>query len=102
MSSPCADAFPERVPSRDDLIRFGERHPDARLKILCREGHRLSEELQDGNSYRYALLHLGGDSREDVLKRYASALLSLDFGFEPIHTRSHQSPGRIVSANPAS
>jgi len=78
------DKLVKRVPTRDELIRFGERFPDARLKILCRQGHRLSEELQDGRSYRYALLHLGGKSREDVLRRYASALVSLDFEFADV------------------
>jgi biotin carboxylase len=78
------DQLVKRVPTRDELIRFGERFPEARLKILCREGHRLSDELQDGRSYRYALLHLGGESREHVLMRYASALLALDFEFEPV------------------
>jgi hypothetical protein len=84
------DKLVKRVPTRDELIRFGERFPDARLKILCREGHRLSEELQDGKSYRYALLHLGGESREHVLARYAEALRSLDFGLDRV-----VSPARI-------
>jgi hypothetical protein len=78
------DQLVKRVPTRDELIRFGERFPESRLKILCRQGHRLSEELQDGRSYRYALLHLGGESREHVLKRYAWALASLNFGFERV------------------
>jgi hypothetical protein len=78
------DMVVRSLPTRAELRRFGERFPDARLKILCREGHRLSEELQDGNSYRYALLNLGGENREDVLRRYASALLSLDIDLQPV------------------
>ena len=78
------DKWVRRVPARDDLIRFGERYPDARMKVLCREGHRLSEELQDGKSYRYALLHLGGDSRDDVLRRYAEAQHMLMFDLVPV------------------
>ena len=78
------DMVVKRLPTQAELIRFGERFPDARLKILCREGHRLSDELQDGNSFRYALLHLGGQSRDDVLRRYAAAILSLDFDLQPI------------------
>ncbi len=88
------DKLVKRVPTRDELIGFGERFPDARLKILCRQGHRLSEELQDGRSYRYALLHLGGESREDVLKRYASAMLSLDFELEAVPAKARQASGR--------
>jgi biotin carboxylase len=82
------DMLVKRLPTRSELIRFGERFPEARLKILCREGHRLSEELQDGKSYRYALLHLGGEDREDVLRRYASALVALDFELAPVAAKA--------------
>ncbi len=78
------DMVVRSLPAHGQLLRFAERFPDARLKILCREGHRLSEELQDGNSFRYALLNLGGESREDVLRRYASALASLDIELQPL------------------
>ncbi len=74
-----------RVPGSAQIERLLERFPDARLKILCREGHRLGEELQDGASYRYAVLNIGGDSRDDVLARGRTALEQLDFAFEPVH-----------------
>ena len=75
------DRLVRRVPSLDELARFAERFPDARLKVLCREGHRLSDELQDGKSYRYALVNLGGESRGDVLARYEDAMRQLPFTF---------------------
>ena len=94
------DRVVRRLPSREQLIRFGERFPDARLKILCREGHRLSEELQDGNSFRYSLLNLGGESREDVLRRYASAMTSLDFDLRPVTSAVDvRAPRRAASAS---
>lgn len=94
------DCVVKRLPTREELIRFGERFPDARLKILCREGHRLSEELQDGKSFRYALLNLGGDSREDVLKRYASAMVSLRIELQPVTSAADvRAPRRAASAS---
>lgn len=78
------DRLVSRVPNRDDLAVFQSRFPDARLKVLCRKGHRLSEELQDGKSYRYAVLNMGGESRADVLARCEEALRHLPFAFEAV------------------
>lgn len=78
------DAVVERVPDAGDVARLLGRFPDARLKILCRPGHALSEELQDGKSYRYAVLNLGGTSRSDLLARYEEAMRSLPFDFTPV------------------
>jgi biotin carboxylase len=78
------DRLVARVPRREALQRFAESFPDARLKVLCREGHRLSEELQDGNSFRYALVNLGGDDRGHIASRHAEAMARLDFALEPV------------------
>jgi biotin carboxylase len=78
------DQVVTRVPNEKELAAFAARFPDARLKILCREGHRLSEELQDGKSYRYAILNMGGHSRAAALNRFEEALQHLQFVFEAI------------------
>lgn len=69
------------IPSPGDLDRLAELFPDARLKVLCRVGARLSEELQDGASFRYAVLNIGGDCREDLFGRFARAVALLPFEF---------------------
>lgn len=73
----------ERVPGPADLERLARDFPDARLKVLCREGRRLGDELQDGSSYRYAVLNVGGESRGHVIERGAEALALLPFAFGP-------------------
>ena len=78
------DQLVTRVPNEDELEAFGARFPDARLKVLCREGCRLSEELQDGKMFRYAVLNLGGETRADTLARCEEALEYLPFGFEDV------------------
>lgn len=82
------DARVLRVPDPEELAEFHERFPDARLKVLCRPEHRLSDELQDGKSYRYAVLNIGGDSRSDLLLQRDRALERLSFGFEPLASGS--------------
>lgn len=82
-----------RVPSPEELAVFQARFPDARLKVLCREGQRLSDELQDGKSYRYAVLNLGGQSARDLAARYAEATRYLRFEFAAI---GQSRPARIA------
>jgi hypothetical protein len=70
-----------RVPSPTELTAFHASFPDARFKLLCAEGNHLSDELQDGNSYRYAVLNLGGRSVNDLDARHAQAAATLKFEF---------------------
>ncbi|MEO6321875.1 MAG: ATP-grasp domain-containing protein [Polaromonas sp.] len=72
-----------RVPTEEELAALTSRWPDARVKVLCREGHLLSDELQDGNSYRYAVVNLGGANRVDLLEEFDQILRHLRFDFEP-------------------
>lgn len=82
------DRVARRVPGETELARLRERFPDARLKVLCREGRRLSEELQDGNSFRYALMNLGGGSREHIASRYEEAIRGLHFELEAVAAKA--------------
>jgi biotin carboxylase len=81
------DKIVRRVPSSGELREFGMRFPDARLKILCQPGRRLSQELQDGNSYRYAILNMGGACQEDAIGRSEEALRGLTFVFDEVSDR---------------
>jgi biotin carboxylase len=78
------DQLVTRVPNQKEMSAFAMRFPDARLKILCSEGHRLSQELQGGKSFRYAVLNLGGLNRANALERCQQALQHLPFGFEAV------------------
>jgi biotin carboxylase len=76
-----ADRFVERVPDACDLAKLAQAFPDARAEILARAGHRLSDEMQDGGSYRYGLVNLGGTGRDAILADFARATALLDFRF---------------------
>jgi biotin carboxylase len=81
------DKIVRGVPNTSELRDLGMRFPDARLKILCEPGRQLSQELQDGQSYRYAILNMGGRSREDAIDRSIEALRGLTFVFGDIRDR---------------
>jgi ATP-grasp domain len=78
------DGVVARVPSPDDLRRFSERFSDGFVEILVQPGERLSDELQDDESYRYALVDLCAGDWEELHRKYAEAKLLLPFSFAPL------------------
>jgi hypothetical protein len=70
-----------RAPRPEDVARLHARFPDARVELFLEPGQRLSETIQDGKSYRYGLINLGGHGREDLHRRFdhASRLLPFEF-----------------------
>jgi hypothetical protein len=75
------DGHVTRVPSPEDLRRFHERFPNAFVEILVREGERLSDELQDDESYRYALVDLCAGDWEELQRKFDEAKRLLPFTF---------------------
>lgn len=92
------DKLVRSVPSTEELKALAVRFPDARLKVLCQPGHRLSEELQDGKSYRYAILNMGGRSVADAIARAEVALAGLSFVFDEIDDQSASFPATHLLA----
>lgn len=78
------DFFVAALPSETDLDRLARDDPDIRTEILVRVGRTLSSELQDGNSYRYGIVNLGGRNRADVLARFAACRERLGIVLLPI------------------
>jgi len=78
------DGYVTGVPSHQDLHRFARRFPDACVEILVTEGKRLSDELQDDESYRYALVDLCADDWRELHRKYEEAGASLPFSFAPL------------------
>lgn len=73
-----------RVPSPEDLDRLRRRFPDAFVEILVKEGGRLSDELQDDESYRYALVDLCAGTWEELHQKFDEASRLLPFTFAPL------------------
>ena len=76
------DAFVIQVPSNDNLRRIREAYPDIRVEVLAIAGERLSQQLQDGCSFRYGIVSIGGGSRKAVLASYDWCRRRLKFTFE--------------------
>ena len=70
---------------REEAIRKVEAlFPGCRIDIHGHEGRALSEEMQDGHSYRYACINLGGSTRADVLAKLEKCKRSLGIELEPL------------------
>ncbi len=73
-----------RIPREQDLQRLQDRFPEAFVEILVKEGEKLSDELQDDESYRYCLVDLCAENWRDLLKRFDEAKKLLPFAFDPL------------------
>lgn len=78
------DFFVAALPAETDLDRLGRDHPDIRIEILATAGRTLSSEMQDGLSYRYGIVNLGGRDRADVLAHFAACRERLGIALKPI------------------
>jgi len=72
------------VPGPEDLERFAKRFPEAFVEVLVKEGEKLSDELQDDYSFRYAIIDLAAKDRNELQKQFNQAKQLLPFAFEPI------------------
>jgi biotin carboxylase len=72
------------LPGEADLARLAHDYPDIRVEILARPGRALSSEMQDGNSYRYGIVNLGGRDRAHVLEQFAACRDRLGIVFTPV------------------
>jgi biotin carboxylase len=60
------------LPFQEKLAQIEQAYPDIRVEIHATAGRRLSDELQDGTSFRYGIVCLGGRDRAEVLRRVPS------------------------------
>lgn len=72
----------KKAPTPTQINEVQNLYPHTVVEILVPEGKRLSATLQDGKSYRYGLIHLGGKDAEDLEKRLRHCLDVLDIQLE--------------------
>ena len=70
-----------KSPSENDLEKIYEIFPDARIQLHVQKGQKLSAALQDGKSYLYAVINLGGKDQNDLMKRFVACKKLLPYAF---------------------
>ena len=78
------DKRAHKLPSVDEVENLQKQYHDIRVEILATEGEKLSEEIQDGHSFRYGLISVGGRDRKDILETYDHCLSNLTFLWEKL------------------
>ena len=71
------------MPTQGQVELFYEKLPDAFLEIFVQKGQRISDAFQDGKSFRYGLVHLGGRDRQELREKFDACRKMLTFRFEP-------------------
>lgn len=91
-----ADRVVVRLPGEEELARLEALHPGIRVELYGQVGQKLSDELQDGHSYRYGIINLGGRDLGDVLGKFETVRAMLGIVLMPIEAR-----GSRADATPA-
>lgn len=78
------NAFVNRLPSAAEIAAVRARYSDIRVEVLATQGRRLSQEMQDGQSYRYGIVSIGGGDRADVLSILDDCCARLTFRLDSI------------------
>ena len=73
-----------KIPSSQRINELRKMFPDARIEICAAPGRLLSERMQDGKSYRYALINIGAASEADLNAKLEACRSLLDFQFAPL------------------
>jgi len=80
------DCVVTRLPSEDQLAGLAKLYPDVRVELHAAVGRKLSDDMQDGASYRYGVINLGGRDRAQVLERFARCRERLGISLLPLGT----------------
>ncbi len=73
------------VPDREQIDRVRDEVPGTMIRLAVDEGDVLSEmEDQDSYSYEYAVVFIGGDSQEELERKYEEVVDRLTFEFEAV------------------
>jgi biotin carboxylase len=80
------DCLVAALPSQEQLAELEQLYPDIRVEVHATAGRKLSDELQDGTSFRYGIVNLGGSDRADVLQRFEACHERLGIALLPIGT----------------
>jgi hypothetical protein len=70
-----------RIPTLHEQDIFYSTFPDARFYNLVQIGDLLSDTLQDGKSFRYALIHLGARDKKELAEKFEHAKQLLPYEF---------------------
>ena len=73
------------IPQAEDIEKAYKEFPDARIELFGRPGYKLSDELQDGKSFRYGLIHLGAQDWQELFEKVEACKAMLPYIMQQVH-----------------
>jgi len=77
--------YVRKSPTSGMMQKAHKRFPDALIAIHGTTGTYLSDHLQDGDSFLYAIINIGGRDMNDLMSRGRTCKRMLPFQLEPCH-----------------
>jgi hypothetical protein len=93
------DCHVEAVPSDANVQRLAGLYP-VRIEMHATPGRMLSDELHDGQSYRYGIVNLGGRDLADVLQKFAACRDELGIVLRPLDAAESGQPRQDLNREP--
>jgi biotin carboxylase len=81
------DGVVAALPCEERLAEIDRAYPDVRIEIHATAGRKLSDELQDGTSFRYGIISLGGRDLADVLCSFERCQAELGIVLLPVEAK---------------
>jgi biotin carboxylase len=91
------DCVVAALPCEERLAAIECAYPDIRVEVHATPGRKLSDELQDGASFRYGIVNLGGEDRADVFAKFEACQAELGIVLVPVEAE-HVSAARARRA----
>ncbi len=97
-----ADAYILETPTQSAYEEIRMKYPGVRVRNLIHENVNLSDFKHNPQSYRYCLLDVPGNSREEIMKKYEDVVARLGYKFgtpsgegRPVSEHPGQPPERV-------
>ncbi len=94
-----ADHHVIRVPDEAEVGRIAGLYPDMRIELHAIPGRKLTDELNDGHSYRYGIVNLGGSDLADVLQKFEAMREALGIVLVPVESTLPAPETTLEAAN---
>ena len=92
------DGVVAALPCAERLAEVERAYADIRVEIHATSGRKLSDELQDGASFRYGIVSLGGRDRAHVLRQFETCQAELGIVLLPVEAkREVAAPARLAA-----
>jgi biotin carboxylase len=94
-----ADHHVVRIPDEAEVERITRFFPGTRIELHATPGRKLSDDLNDGHSYRYGIINLGGSDLAEVVLKFEAISETLGIELVPVESASPEPKTTLEAAS---